>query len=484
MTRFAFNRFVSAVAIAACLLAGLLFGQAALAQSQAGRPSVEAIFAQENTNAIVMRIEAAIASAQADYGVVPRAAADEITAKADIRYAPLADIEAENAIVRHRMVALLNVWRRSLSPEAGDALHRGVTTVDIYDTTLVLQLLETIDLLLADMGALEQDMVCLAERHKDTPMMGRTLGQQALPITFGKKVAVWAAQNRRNMDRLYEVRARLRTSGVLKGAVGTHLGLGEMGVEIETGVSERLGLDAPEPADWRPARDVFAEYAQVLALIAKSNAAIGGEVFRLQMTEFGELEESRPATAVGSSTMPHKRNPSLSEALIYYGRTIPAMAEIVLADVESVFERDNTSRSNQTLADISIEAADMMRDTRRLVGRLVIHADRMEANMDITDGMIMSQAVVLFLADTMSKEEAEERVRLAAEHSLDRGIAFRDSLLTDAVIGPKLVDVVDGLLDPRASLGLASRQVTRTTDWIADGRARRGEPPLIACRGG
>ncbi|MCA8900447.1 MAG: hypothetical protein KDA53_04295 [Hyphomonas sp.] len=444
--------------------------------------SAEDIFSKQNETALVMKVEAAIAAAQADYGVIPRAAADEIAEKADTAHATQEDLAAEYGIVRHRMVALLNVWRRSLSPEAGDALHHGVTTVDIYDTVMVLQLLDTIDVLLADMSAQEEAMLCLAAQYRDTPMMGRTLGQHALPITFGKKVSVWAAQNRRNMDRLYEVRARLRTSGLLKGAVGTHLGLGDHGAEIEKRVADYLGLDTPEPADWRPARDVFAEYAQVLALIAKSNAAIGGEVFRLQETDIGELAEVRTATAVGSSTMPQKVNPNLSEGLIYYGRTIPALAGVLLEDVESVFERDNTSRPNTTLADISIEAADMVADSAKLIGRLHVYPDRMRANMDATGGLIMSQRVVLFLGERMSREEAELRVRDIAAASLASGASFRDALLADELVGPRLNGHIDTLLDPATYLGLSAGQVDRTAAWIGQKRAERGEPVPAACR--
>lgn len=462
-----------------CVMACLA---SACASAQSVR-DVEDIFEDNYRNGLVMQVEAAITGAQADLGIVPEAAAEEIAAKASVDHAPLEDIEAEYDIVRHRMVALLNVWRRDLSEEAGNALHLGVTTVDIYDTVLVLQILEAIDLMEAEMLALEQDMICLAETYRDTPMMGRTLGQHALPITFGKKVAVWAAQVQRNIERLEDVRSRLRSSGVLKGAVGTHLGLGAQGWDIEQGVSARLGLDPPEPADWRPARDTFAEYAQTLALVAKSHAAIGGEVYRLQMTDIGEVYEERPSTAVGSSTMPHKRNPSLSEALIFHGRTIPALADIVLADVEAVFERDNTSRPNRVLEEITVESADMISSTRRLVGRLHVNSDRMRLNMDRTDGMIMSQRVMLFLAEGMSREVAEEHVRAAAMRSLETGVSFQAALLEDEVIGERLAGHIEGLLDPTADLGLAAAQVDRTRSWIVQRRNELGLPALASCSG-
>lgn len=420
--------------------------------------------------------------AQADYGIIPREAANEIAGKADPTYAPLDEIEAEREIVRHRMVALLNVWRRNLSPEAAEALHFGVTTVDVYDTVMVLQVLETLDLLEREMLLLEEELACLAAAHKPTPMIGRTLGQHALPITFGKKVSVWAAQNRRNLERLDEVRARLRRVGVLKGAVGTYLGLGDRAMLVEQEVSRRLGLDPPEPADWRAARDVFAEYAQVLELMARSNASIGAEVFRLQSTDIGEVFERRPATAVGSSTMPHKRNPSLSEALIYYGRTIPAYTGIILSDMDNAHERDNTSRSNTTLSELSLEAAAMMRDTRRLVSRLEIDTVRMRANIDRTDGMVLSQRIVLHLAAVMSREDAEHRVTQAAQTSRQTNTSFRVRLLGDPVLGPHLQKDIDALLDPETYIGLAAEQVDATIAYLRDQRVKAGQPDMTLCQ--
>jgi len=463
------------------VLAFAMMSWAGSAIGQAVEDRVEKLFEPDHTNLLVMRVEAAIALSQAELGLIPIEAAREIDARAQSKYAPLEDVQAEYQRVRHRMVALLNVWRRSLSPEASDALHLGVTTVDIYDTVMILQLLEASELMLKRLRELEQNLICMAMRHRGTPMIGRTLGQHALPITFGKKVAVWAAQTRRNIERLQQVESRLRASGVLKGAVGTHLGLGEHGIAVEQGVSRRLGLNQPAPADWRAARDVFAEYAQILALVAKSLAGMGGEIFRLQMTDIGELYERRSATAVGSSTMPHKRNPSLSEALIHHGRIVPALARVLLDDVESTFERDNTSRPNRTMAQVTTQAAGAVDDAVRLISRLEINTEQMRANLDRTDGMILSQRIVLYLADKMSRDEAEQRVREAAERSLEQGQPFRSSLLADPVLNTELSGVLESLLDPETYLGLAAEQVDDTAEWIDQQRSRSDEPRLQAC---
>jgi len=447
----------------------LAWGDAASAQARPSE-SVEDLFKPDHQNQLVLKVEAAIASAQAAEGVIPASAAREIEAKADIRYAPLADVRKEYSKVRHRMVAILNVWKRSMSKDAADHVHFGVTTVDVYDTVLILQVLDAIEAYRTDMLAIEDQMLALAEAHRDTPMIGRTLGQHALPITFGKKVAVWAAVNRRNIERLEEVRDRLRRLGVLKGAVGTHLGLGPKGAAIEQRVSKSLGLLEPGPADWHGARDVLAEYGLTLALISKSYAAIGDEVFRLQMTDIDEVAEVRPDTAVGSSTMPQKSNPSLSEALIHHGRTIPRLSEVLLDDVVNAFERDNTSRPIEVVEDISIASADMVSDAASLLKRLEVHKEQMRANLDRTGGLIMSQRIVLYLSDEIGRELAEEHVRMAAAATLKGEGDFRAVLLSDPVIGPRLKGRLDGLLDPTTYLGLSAEEVDRTVASIKAAR--------------
>ncbi|MCB1645192.1 MAG: hypothetical protein KDI36_07050, partial [Pseudomonadales bacterium] len=290
------------------------------------RAAMADIFSVDQRNQKVLEIEAALAEAQAAVSIIPAEAAAEIRAKASIEFAKAEDIAREYAVVEHRMVALLNVWGRSMAGGAEQYVHFGATTVDIYDTLLVLQLLDAAEILQADLLAFEDALLIQAERHAGTVMIGRTLGQHALPITFGKKLAVWLGENRRHLQRLQQVRARLRQSAILKGAVGSYLGLGDDAMKVEQLFAEKLGLDRPYIADWHSSRDVFAEYAQLLALISQSMSRLGTELFLLQMTDIGETVEYRPETVVGSSTMPHKNNPGKSESLIQYGRSIPALA--------------------------------------------------------------------------------------------------------------------------------------------------------------
>ena len=433
--------------------------------------SVEAVFAPQSKNQFVLDIEAALARTQAQQGIIPEWAAAEITKKASVRYAPLDKIAKEYKLVRHRMVALLNVWTRSMDKGAGEYVHFGTTTVDVYDTALVLQLKQTTHILLADLRQLELAMISLAEEHRDTIMVGRTRGQHALPITFGKKVSTWLGENRRNIERLQEVLKRLEKSGILKGAVGSYLGLGEQAMQTEAGFVVELGLQKPYADDWHGSRDVLAEYALVLSLISKSYGRIGSELFLLQTTDIGETEEIMTKTAVGSSTMPHKKNPSKPEALMFYARTIPRLAEVIVEDMVNTFERDDTSRTARSLAEISIETEDMLDSARRLIVNLKVKPEVMKANLEKTGGLIMAQRVTFALAGKIGKTTANAKMHDVAQYAIDNKLTLREALEHDTELSQHLSAAeLDALFDATTYIGLAPQQVDAV---IAEIRLKR-----------
>jgi len=419
-----------------------------------------------------MQVEAALARAQAAEGVIPPAAAAEISARADPAYAPPAEIAEARRRTGHRMVALLEVWRERLSPLAADYLHYGATTVDIYDTVLVLQALESLDMLLGRLDRVAAQMEDLAREHRDTPMVGRTLGQHALPMTFGKKVAVWVGETTRHRERLCETRARLRRSAILKGPVGSYAGLGAHAVAVEQGFAAELGLAAPYPDDWHGSRDVPAELALELGLMATGFGRIGQEVFLLQATDLGELAETRAAGTVGSSSMPHKVNPDRSEALIYHARSIPRLAQVVQDDVVNFHERDNTSRPNQTVGEVLIASGAMLQDASRLLERLQVDGAAMRRNLDRSGGLIRSQAVTEALAGNLGKSVAEEAVRRAAERARTGEADFASALLADPAVAAVLDPAaLAKLLDPLADLDGARAQVDAVVEASRASRA-------------
>jgi len=436
---------------------------------------IEAVFADEALNHQVLRLEAALARAQAAHGVIPQTAAEAITLAAVPENLPADALAQEQARVRHRMVALLNVLRRSLDDEAAAYLHYGATTVDLYDTARMLQLRDATLELIGDLRAIELQLIALAQDHRDTPMIGRTLGQHALPITFGKKISGYIGENRRHIHRLADLLDRIERSVIMKGAVGSYLGLGPEGMAVEQTMAAELGLPAPYEDDWHAARDVMAEYAMVCGLIARSWARFGQEIFLMQSTDIGELVERRPPSAVGSSAMPHKNNPSLSEALMHRARIIPRQAEVLGDDMINFFERDNTSRPNRMLGEVSIETENQLRDASRLISRLEIDPEQMRTNLDRSRGWILGQRLVFALEETLGRERAENRLRGLADAARESGASLAEAMAADPEISAALdADARAALLDPATYLGLAAEQ----TDAViaAAQAARQGDP--------
>ena len=428
------------------------------------------IYSYDNTNQIVMDIEAALARAQASQGIIPEWAAEEITKKAEVRYMPKTEVDAENEFVRHRLVSRLNVWKRSLENGAEEYLHYGATTVDIFDTVLVLQIKASLGILIDDLIEIENLLLKLTKDNIETYMAGRTIGQHALPITFGKKTSTWLAENRRNIERLKAVEEKINRSVILKGAVGTYLGLGPKGIETELLMSQELGLGTPYIADWHGVRDVFAEYALTLALISKSFGRIGDELTLLQMTEIGETLENLGFKAIGSSTMPHKKNPRGPGNLVNFSRIIPRQSEIILDDMVNSFERDQP-RSDETLKDISITAELMTNTAIRLLNELEVNKDVMRKNLNITNGLILSQRVTYFLADIIGKDTAESMIHDIAMKAITENISLSDAIKNDKIASQYFTDQdLKNLLDPETYIGLAIEQVEIIINQIESNR--------------
>ena len=428
------------------------------------------IYSYDNTNQIVMNIEAALARAQASQGIIPEWAAEEITKKAEVRYMPKTEVDAENEFVRHRLVSRLNVWKRSLENGAEEYLHYGATTVDIFDTVLVLQIKASLGILIDDLIEIENLLLKLTKDNIETYMAGRTIGQHALPITFGKKTSTWLAENRRNIERLKAVEEKINRSVILKGAVGTYLGLGPKGIETELLMSQELGLGTPYIADWHGVRDVFAEYALTLALISKSFGRIGDELTLLQMTEIGETLENLGFKAIGSSTMPHKKNPRGPGNLVNFSRIIPRQSEIILDDMVNSFERDQP-RSDETLKDISITAELMTNTAIRLLNELEVNKDVMRKNLNITNGLILSQRVTYFLADIIGKDTAESMIHDIAMKAITESISLSDAIKNDKIASQYFTDQdLKNLLDPETYIGLAIEQVEIIINQIESNR--------------
>ena len=419
---------------------------------------VSDVFKSQYRNQLFMDVEAALAQAQAELEIIPKWAADEIKSKADVKYLKQKDIDKEQSLVRHTLVARLNVWKRSIDNNASEYLHYGATTVDIWDTVLVLQIDDSIDLLIDDLLEIEDYLITLTKDNLYTYMPGRTLGQHALPITFGKKTSTWLAENRRNIERLEHVQSKIKKSGILKGAVGSYLGLGDNAIKTESLMMRNLGLDDPSKDDWHGIRDVFAEYALTLAIISKSFGRVGNELTLLQMTELGETEEYLGNRSVGSSTMPQKKNPRGPGDLIEFSRVIPRLSEIVLDDMINSFERDG-QKSDDELKMISVESEKMINRAKPLLKELKVNKKKMRENLEITNGLILSQRLTFYLADKIGKDTANDLMHDIAKYALNNNISLKDAALNNKIVNQNITEnTLKDILDPETYIGLAADQ--------------------------
>jgi 3-carboxy-cis,cis-muconate cycloisomerase len=429
-----------------------------------GSPEMRAVFDDDNLLQKWLDYEAALARAEAALGLVPPEAADEITRKAR------ADLMDKDAIKRgvdktvHPLVAL--IWQLSEHCEdgAGGYVHWGATTQDVMDTAIVLQLQQAFPLFESALDNLIQDASELAQTHRDTVMAGRTHGQQALPITFGYKVAVWVAELRRHRTRLSENKPRVLT-GEFAGASGTLASVSEHGLAIQARLMQELGLNAPEIA-WHTARDNFAEFACILAMMAATLGKIAHEIIDLQKLEFGEVEEPFEMGKVGSSTMPQKRNPMLCEAILALARLARTQATTAIDAMIHEHERDWSSFQMEWayIPELCVMTHGAMLLAERVLSGLIVYPDNMARNLDVTRGSLLAERVMLALGQHIGRQHAHDIIYEAAMESFEKRVSFADVLKRNPAVTEHLSPaLVDSLLDPTQYTGLAGVFVDRVT---------------------
>ncbi len=392
------------------------------------RPEMAAIWAPENKFRIWFEIEAHALDAMADLGVVPTSAANAVWKARDAEFniARIDEIERE---VKHDVIAFLTHLAEHVGPEAR-FLHQGMTSSDVLDTCFSVQLVRASDILLDDLAKLLKALRARALEHKDTLTIGRSHGIHAEPTTFGLKLAQAHAEFERNRDRLEAARHDIATCAI-SGAVGTFASIDPA---VEAHVAAQLGLD-PEPVSSQVIpRDRHAFFFSVLAVIASSVERLATEIRHLQRTEVGEVEEFFSPGQKGSSAMPHKRNPVLSENLTGLARLVRAYAIPAMEDVALWHERDisHSSVERNIGPDATVTLDFVLARLTGIVENLVVYPDRMLANLEATRGLVHSQRVLLALTHSgRSREDAYAIVQRAAMRTWDEGGAFLDALKAD-----------------------------------------------------
>jgi len=390
------------------------------------RPDMARIWEPENRFRIWLEIETLACEAQAELGVIPKEAVPVIREKGDFDIARIDEIEA---VVKHDVIAFLTSVAEYVGPEAR-FIHQGMTSSDVLDTCLSVQLVQAADELLADLDMVLASIKERALEHKDTVCIGRSHGIHAEPVTFGLKLASWYAEMQRNRRRLAAARENIAT-GAISGAVGTFANIDPY---VEEYVCKKMGL-TPEPVSTQVIpRDRHAEYFCVLALIASSLERIAIEVRHLQRTEVLEAEEFFSKGQKGSSAMPHKRNPILSENLTGQARYIRSMCIPALEDVALWHERDISHSSVERYIgpDGTVALDFSLRRLNGLIKNLVVYPANMLDNLNKMKGLVFSQKILLDLTQAgVSREDAYRLVQRNAMKVWEQGKDFQEELLAD-----------------------------------------------------
>ena len=373
------------------------------------RPEMAAVWSDERKYARWLEVELAVCDAYARRGIVPAEAVARIRARARI---DPQRIEAIEARVRHDVIAFLTSLEEDIG-EDSRFVHLGLTSSDVLDTALALQLVEAADRLVAGLDRLREVLRGLALRHRDTVMVGRTHGIHAEPTTFGLKVAGWYAEAGRNRERLVRARETVRV-GKISGAVGN---FAHVDPEIEVEVCRALGLEPAPVSTQILQRDRHAEFVTACAIVGGSLEKIATEIRSLQRTEILELEEPFAEGQKGSSAMPHKRNPVSCEQVVGLVRVLRANAGAALEDIALWHERDisHSSVERIVLPDSTILLDYLLAQTTRILDGLVVDRERMRENLDRSYGLVYSQRVLLALAAAgLARQAAYDVVQRAA----------------------------------------------------------------------
>lgn len=412
--------------------------------------------------------EAALALAQASLGLVPEAAAREIAERAREGEIDLARIAEDGRVAHHPLVPALRELARRCSADSAQWLHFGPTTQDVLDTGTVLQLRDAHAVFLRDLGAVGRELERLTREHRDTPMAGRTHAAHALPITFGHKCAIWLAELARHHERLRQVEPRLFV-GSMVGAVGTQASFGEQAAELERRLMARLGLGVPE-ISWQPARDRFVEYAGVLGMLGGTLGKIAAEVVLLSHDEIAELAEPAAEGKVGSSTMPHKRNPAACENIALLGRSLRPAVALMHEALGQQHERDGVAWKIEwkALPEIVMTVAAMLAQMREVLAGLVVDTARMRANLDLSRGYLLAERVVFALAARVGRQSAQAWVAAAVADGRAHGLTLAAALArSEAVRGVFDAGQLSALLDPAGYVGRAPEQVDAVLARVA-----------------
>ncbi|MDP1686398.1 3-carboxy-cis,cis-muconate cycloisomerase [Hydrogenophaga sp.] len=426
-----------------------------------GTQAMRDVFSDHKLIARYIEVEVALAKAQARCGVIPQEAADTIARESRLERIDFDHMRHETDIVGYPILPLVHQLV-AMCGDAGRYVHWGATTQDIMDTANVLQVRDALNIVDADIRTLRGILADLARKHRDTPMAGRTHLQQALPVTFGYKVAIWLAMFDRHQERLAELRKRVLCVE-FAGAAGTLASLGSKGLEVQAAMAQELGLAVPTTT-WHVARDGFAEAVNLLALVTGSLGKIALDIMIMASTEFAEVYEPFVKGRGASSTMPQKRNPISSELMLAASKAVRQHAGLMVDAMVQDFERATGPWHAEWIAipESFVLTAGALHQAKFALGGLIVDTEQMRRNLGLSKGLIVAEAVMMGLAPAMGRQQAHDVVYDACRTVNEQGGTLADALCAlPAVTAHVDRAAIDRLTDPVNYLGLAPEMVDR-----------------------
>lgn len=431
-----------------------------------GTEEMRSVWSDENRLQKHFDVEAALALAEGELGVIPMSSAQKIANNAKVELVDIEEIAAGIAKVKHSLMPTVNALQE-LSGEDGEYVHYGVTTQDIVDTGTILQLKEAHEIIVNGVKDIMKELIRLAKEHRNTPIAGRSHGMQGLPTTFGFKLAVVLSEMLRHLERLKEAEQRVFT-GVLSGGVGTFASFGDKGPQIEELALKKLGLRAPE-IGWHSSRDRIAEYANIIGLISGTLGKLGNEFYNLMRTEIDEVEEPFSKGKVGSSTMPHKRNPAAFEGIASLTRPILQSVSLIQHSLIVEHERDAMSWRAEWIAlpEICIYLSSQLANTKAVLNGLVVKPENMLRNLNMLGGLLLSERIMFALSEKLGKQTAHHLVYELSMKAIEEKRTFKELLIENEYIATVLTpEQIDELLNVETYLGSAPQKVDQVIESV------------------
>lgn len=432
-----------------------------------GTEEMKRIWGEEAKLQKLLEVEVALARAEADVGLIPKEDAKTIAANINkVKVRRVKKIEDE---IGHDLMAVVLALAEQCG-DAGEWIHFGATSNDILDTALALQLRDGVDILEKRLKGLKDALLDQAVEHKHTVCASRTHGQIGVPTTYGLRFAIWASEVGRHLQRLEQLKPRILV-GQMSGAVGTGAAFGPFAREIKERTMQYLGLDAVDVSNQLIQRDRHAELVMFLANVATTLDKIGVALRNLQRSEIAELEESFGPKQIGSSTMPHKRNPIKAEQVCGLARIIRAQVEPALLNNTLWDERDLTNSSCERVVfpEVMILTDHTIKTMTDIIQNLQFHPENIRKNLALLKGINMSEAVMIELAKQIGRQQAHGLIRKCAMNARKTGKHMKDVLLEDEEVSKHLAqDEIERLMSPDNYIGTAVEQVEQVVKKLRD----------------